>query len=226
MMLPLFVAGIWAADTIASRTGLRLGSRSAAVKRALVIALAVSVALIPVWFERNKKDNLAQTQALVTPHSHGSVDVYWVGSWVIVALVCVCLIPAAAWAGRGIGRRLPVRARRYARGSVPVLLVATVPVLAWFLHRAAEHAYASQVDYTGALVFVHAHSHAFFGGHGSRVPAGPPVTAAPFAPAYQIAHAWQDGLAGQAAGLPAAAVALLWAARRPRGRDQHQQAEN
>jgi hypothetical protein len=98
-------------------------------------------------------------------------------------------------------------------------------VLAWLLHHAAEHAYASQVNNTSALLSVPVHSHAFFGGgHGSRVPAGPPMTPAPFAFAYQIAHALQDGLAGQAIGYPVAVMAL-WSARGLRGRDQHQQAD-
>ena len=149
---------------------------------------------------------------------------YWVSSAVIVALVCVCLVPVAAWAGRGIASRLAAHTPRGAessmRRSVPVLLVAAAPVLAWLLGKAAEHAYASQVDYTSALLFVRVHSHAFFSG-GHEVPAGPPVTAAPFALAYQIAHAFQDGLAGQAAGLPAAFVALLCITRRLR-RGHHQ----
>lgn len=214
MMLPLFAFGIWAADRIANRAGLRSQGRSAAFKRALVIVLVVAVVQIPVWFERNKKDTLAQAQALVTPHSHGSDDVYWVGSAVILALVCACLVPAAAWAGRGIARAIRPRrgAAAFTRRSAPVLLMAAAPVLAWLLRRAAEHAYASQVDYTGALLFVRVHSHAFFGG-GHAPLAGAPVTAAPFAFAYQIAHAFQDGLAGQAAGLPAASMALLRKAR-------------
>src|SRR6266851_2739881 len=91
MTLPLFAAGVWAGDWIADRAGLGLARRSDIFKRALVIVLLVALTLIPVWFERNKADRLARAQALVTPHSHGSVDVYWVGSGVILALVCVCL---------------------------------------------------------------------------------------------------------------------------------------
>jgi len=199
------------------------------MKRALVIVLLVALALMPVWFERNKADNLAQAQALVTPHSHGSVDVYWVGPWVILALVCFCLIPAAVWAGRSITSGLAIRLPRgpgaFARASVLAALVAAVPVLAWLLHQAAEHAYASQVNNTTALLSVPARSHVFAdGGHGSHVPLGPPVTAAPFAFAYQVAHALQDGLAGQAAGYPAAVVAL-WSTRRLRRSDKRQQAD-
>jgi len=238
MMLPLFALGVWAGDRIAHRAGLGQADSPAVFKRALVIAGCVAVALIPVWYERNKTDTLVQTQALVTPHSHGSVDVYWVGSGVIMALVCVCLIPAAAWLSRVVtsprttrppsGRRPPLDPRpphtplrtrlphatsAAVRVPVVVLLVAAGPMLAWLLHQVALHAYASQVDYTSALQLVPVHSHAYFGGHGPHSPGGPSVKAAPFAFGYQIAHALQDGLAGQAAGLPVAFVALLWGAR-------------
>jgi hypothetical protein len=215
MMLPLFAAGIWAGDRIARRAAL--------FNRAVVIVLCVAIALIPVWFERNKKDNLIHAQALVTPHSRGGDDVYWVASAVILALVCVSLVPAAAWAGRVLASRVLAsrvlasramagRLAPWARTSVPVLLVACVPVAAWLLHNAAEHAYASQVNYTSALLSAPVRSHAFFGGgHGPGK--GAPVTAAPFAFLDQTAHALQDGLAGQAAGLPVASIALLWGAR-------------
>lgn len=222
MALPLFAVGIWAGDWIAHRAGSGLAGRSGIFKRALVIAILVAITLLPVWFVRNKTDHLARAQALVTPHSHGSVDVYWVGPGVILALVCVCLVPAAIWAGHSITIRLPHGAGAFAGVSVLLLLVAAVPVLAWLLHLAAERAYASQVNNTSALLAVHVHSHAFYGGHRSRVPAGPPVTSAPFAFAYQIAHALQDGLAGQAAGYPVAVMAL-WTARVPRDRRQRRQ---
>ena len=215
--LPLFAAGIWAGDYAASRAGIGLLKLSDVGKRALLIALLVAVALIPLWYERNKVDTLTQAQALVTPHSHGSIDVYWVGPGVIVALVCVCLAPAAVWAGRGIAGRIRAvlpYGGLLAATLVPLVLVAAVPVAAWWLQHAAGQAYASQVDNTSALLAVHVHSHAFFGtSHGPRALAGPPVEAAPFAFTYQLAHAIQDGLAGQAAGFPVAVMALLWGTR-------------
>jgi len=223
MTIPLFVIGIWAGDRIASRMGLGTVSRPAIFWRALLMALCAAIAIMPVWYERDKTDGLVHAQALVTPHSHGSVDVYWVGSAVILALVCVCLVPATASAGYGIARRMdrrtaarraaPVTARRVlGLGGALVLVFAAAagPVLAWLLHNAAEPAYASQVSYTSALLSVPAHSHAFFGGPHPHVATGAQVTAAPFAVAHQIAHAFQDGLVGQAAGLPVAVTALLW----------------
>jgi hypothetical protein len=199
MMLPLFAAGIWAAD--------RIARRAAPFNRAVVIVLCVALALMPVWFERNKKDHMPQG-GLVTPHSLGGVDVYYVASAVIVALVCVSLVPAAAWAGRALAGRLAP----WARVPVPVLLVACVPVAAWLLHQAAEHAYASQVNDTSALLSAPVRSHAVFGS-GHEAGKGAAVTAAPYAFLDQTAHALQDGLAGQAAGLPVASIALLWGAR-------------
>ena len=233
MTIPLFVVGIWAGDRIAGRAGLGAADRSAIFKRALLIAAAAAVALMPLWYERNKTDGLVQAQALVTPHSRGGVDVYWAGSGVILALVCVCLIPAAGWGVHGIASRLKrgLAARRTARRAtrrvqglggallVVVLAAAAGPALAWLLHNAAEPAYASQVNYTSALLAAPVHSHAFFGGHGPHTTTGAtgatggPVTAAPFAFAHQIAHAFQDGLVGQAAGLPAVVTALMWHAR-------------
>lgn len=227
--LPLFAAGVWAGDYAASRAGIGLAKPSDIGKRAVLIALLAAAALTPLWFERNKVDGLAQAQALVTPHSQGSFDVYWVGPAVIVALVSVCLAPAAIWAGRGItGPLAPVlsdKGRSAARVVLPLLLLAAVPAAAWWLQHTAEYAYASQVDNTSALLATHVHSHAFFGtGHGARALAGPPVRAAPFAFGYQLAHALQDGLAGQAAGFPVAVIALLWGTRGLRGHGRYQQA--
>lgn len=231
MTIPLFAVGVWAGDRIAGRAGLCVANHSAIFKRTLLIVLFAAVALMPVWYERDKTDGLVQTQALVTPHSHGSVDVYWVGPAVIVALACVCLVPVTAWAGHGMATRLkrrwkrrrkrPLAVRRAALATsrrtqglggalVLVLAAAAGAALAWLLHSTAEPAYASQVDYTSALLSIPAHSHAFFGGQHPHTAAGGRVTAAPFAVARQVAHAFQDGLVGQAAGLPVAATALLW----------------
>lgn len=187
---------------------------------------------MPLWYERNKTDGLVHTQALVTPHSRGSVDVYWAGSAVIMALGCVCLISATFWAVHGsVGRlKRQLAARRSAcratrrnpdlGGALVIMLAAPAGLaLAWLLHSAAEPAYASQVDYTSASLSLPVHSHAYFGGHGPYPFAGPgphaagPVTAAPFAFAHQIAHAFQDGLVGQAAGFPVTVMALLWMTR-------------
>jgi MFS family permease len=243
MLVPLFAIGAWAGEWIADRIADRTGSVTI-VRRALVISLCAGVALAPVWFERNKSDDLASTQALTTPRSQGSIDVYSVSPKVIVALSSVCLVAIAIWAGSTLGDRIAgdrtasetesetgsesgsETRSRLARASVLALLVCTAPVLAWLLQRVSQQAYASQVDYTRALLSVPARSHALLAGHaglaghvshaGLAGHAGVPrmpVTAAPFSSVYSVAHAFQDGLADQAAGLPVAAMTLLYLRR-------------
>lgn len=189
MALPLFAVGIWAGDLVARRAG--LGTRHPA-KRALLISLLTALVMSLAWFQIDRTTNPVTAQPLVFPHARDSGDVYWVAPGVIVALCCVCLVPGAIWAGHAIARGA------FARTATLALLVAAAPVCAWVLHQAAEHAYSSQVYYTSA---------ALPSRRGSRLPAQA-ATAAPFAFAYQAAHALQDGLAGQAVGFPIAVMAL------------------
>lgn len=198
--LPLFAASVWAADRIAGRAGLGIAGRADLVRRALLIALFAALAMAPVWFVFNQLDNPVLAQPLVSPHAQDSGDVYSVAPAVIIALACVCLIPAAAWAGSALTRGATVATR------TAVLLVAVAAGLAFacLLHQAAVRGYASQVYYTPANAPA----------PGSAPDTEAPDTAAPYAFAYQAAHALQDGLAGQAAGLPVAAAALLWVTRR------------
>ena len=221
MAAPLFAVAVWAGDRIAGRAGIGsdgIGSdgisarRGDVLKRLLLITLLAALALTPAWLGIDRSDDPVRAQPLVFPHAQDSGDVYWVPGWVVAALVCVCLGPAAAWAGRSLTRRmanrLPGGPRAVARAAVPVLLVAAVPLFAWFLHQAAARAYASQVYYTTAQN-APARSHALAqAADAARLPVSAPVTAAPHAFAYQAAHALQDGLAGQAAGLPVAVIAL------------------
>jgi len=237
LAVPLFAVGIWAGDRIARRAGLGTARPIDAAKRAMVITLLAAMALTPVWFRVDQSDNPMTAQPLIAPHAQDSGDVYWVPRWVVVTLVCACLAPAAVWAGRSLTRCLRAR---LPRGAAPVtclaLLVplAAVPAAAWLLHQAAGHAYASRVYYapsapfaaparSGALAAA-ARSHP-----GQAVTAAPgpqaQVNAAPYAFAYQAAHALQDGLAGQVAGLPVAAIVLLRGTRRPDNRYQHQSAD-
>jgi hypothetical protein len=189
MALPLFAVGIWAGDLIARRAGL---DTRHPVKRALLISLLTALAMSLAWFQIDRTTNPVTTQPLVFPHAQDSGDVYWVAPGVIVALCCVCLVPAAIWAARALARGA------LARAAMLMLLVAAAPLCAWLLHQAAEHAYSSQVYYTSA---------ALSSRHGSRLPAGA-AAAAPFAFAYQAAHALQDGLAGQAVGFPVTIIAV------------------
>src|SRR5262245_6485893 len=232
MALPLFAAAVWTGHWSASRLGLTLAGRADVFKRALLIAAALAVFLIPGWFAYNELASLTQSADLVSSHSHGAgggITKYWVGSVVVYILLLVPLSAAAIWAAYQAGTRyrfrLPKIADLFARGSVIAILLGGIPVLAWFLHQAASRAVSAQVYYTPALQFAHIHSHAFFAAdHGAHLPPpGPPVTAAPFALAYQVARAFQDGLVGQVIGLPVVALVLLWGTRQLRHQDHYQE---
>lgn len=240
LAVPLFAAGIWAGDRIARRAGLGTARPSDAAKRAILVTLLAAMALTPVWFRIDRSDNPVTAQPLIAPHAQDSGDVYWVPGWVIVTLVCACLAPAAVWAGRSLSRCLRAR---LPRGAAPVtgvaLLVplAAVPAAAWLLHQAAGHAYSSRAYYATSTPFAApARSGALAAAtRGARSHPSPAVTAAPspqaqvssapHAFADQAAHALQDGLAGQVAGLPVAAIVLLRGTRRPDDRHQHQPAD-
>ncbi|MBO0836246.1 MAG: hypothetical protein J2P28_12190, partial [Actinobacteria bacterium] len=219
MAVPFFAVGAWAGDVIAARakigTAKHLDVRSkrlALFKRSLLIALVSALALAPAWFAVNKFDNPSQAQPLVVPTAHNSGDVYSVPPGVIVALVCACLIPAALWAGRAIARVMT-----YAKSAslhaavtgatVQALLAAAVPILAWLIYHAASNAYASQVYYPRTPVAaVRRLPPASVPPSASHAGPAPHLPSAPNALVSQAAHALQDGLAGQAVGIPAAAV--------------------
>jgi hypothetical protein len=240
LAVPLFAVGIWAGDRIASRAGLGTARPVDVAKRAVVITLLAALALTPVWFGIDRSDNPVTAQPLIAPQAQDSGDVYWVPRWVVVTLVCACLAPAAVWAGRSLGRRLRAR---LPRGAVPVtcaallVLLAAVPAAAWLLHQAAGHAYASRAYYAPSPLFAASGRSGVLAAanRGARSRPSPAVTAAPgpqdhvssapYAFAYQAAHALQDGLAGQVAGLPVAAIVLLRGTRRPDNRHQHQPAD-
>jgi hypothetical protein len=232
MALPLFAVAVWTGHWAASRLGLTLTSRADVFRRALLIAGALAVFLIPGWFAYNELASLTHSADLVSGHSHGAgggITKYWVSSAVIYMLLLLPLSAATIWAAYRVTTRYRFRLSKIAdlftRGSVIAILLGGIPVLAWFLHQAANRAVSAQVYYTTALQFAHIHSHAFFAAdHGAHLPPpGPPVTAAPFALAYQVARAFQDGLVGQAIGLPVVALVLLWGTSRLRHQDQHQE---
>jgi len=233
MALPLFAIGVLAADWIARRV---LPARDRDGKdqiagRALLITLACALVLAPAWFQVDRTSDPVTAQPLVFPHAVYSGDLYWVASGVIIALACVPLVAFAAWAGyRGTrllaaargrtARWLPGRAAAVGRATVITVLVAAMPVLAWLLHQAAARAYASRVYETSATTLTRPRPRqvepAAQGtpAPGTLAPAsGQPAATAPGAFLDQAAHALQDGLAGQAAGLPVAVAVLLWGTR-------------
>jgi hypothetical protein len=184
--------------------------------------------LIPGWFAHNWLNNLTQSEPLVPVHVHGKTigaNVHWVSDPVVFALLLVPLLGLAGWGGYLIAARVRFRVPRaadiIARAALIAAGIAAAPTVAWFLQKAADRSNSAQVYYTSALLSVHVHSHVLFkDGRAVPLPKGPPVIPAPYAFAYQVAHALQDGLAGMAIGLPVAVIALFWVARRLRARDQ------
>ena len=206
MALPLFVIGVLVAGWIAGRAGIGMDGRADVLKRALLITAACAVVVGPAWFQVDRTEDPVTAQPLVFPHASDSGDVYWVAPAVVVALDCTCLVPLAAWAGHRAGRGLT-------RAMAIAVLVAAMPATAWLLHQAADRAYASRVYETRAPLPVPPRRHMIRSGP-PRAPApSPRAASAPYAFAYQAAHAVQDGLAGQAVGLPIAAAVLLWGGR-------------
>lgn len=228
--MPLVAAAIWAGHLIGDRAGLGSATRLDLVRRALLISGVLAVLLIPGWFIHNEIAGLTQSSDLVASHSHAAshnADSYWVADKVVYSLLLAPLVAAAGWVGYRAAGGLRTRLTRgigvLARSAVVVTLVGAVTGAAWFLHQAANRADSSKVLYTTAAQSALVHSHAFFAkGHGGHLPSSaPPVTAAPFSFAYQIARAFQDGVIAQAIGLPVAVLVLLWGAWLLRDRDRN-----
>jgi hypothetical protein len=226
--LPLFALGIWGGHRIARWRGIGMARRADLLRRALLTAAAVAVVLVPGWFAHNWLDKLTQAEPLVPVHVHGKVigaNLHWVSDPVILALMAVPLLALAGWGGYLIAARarlpLPRTADIAARAALAVAVIAAAPATAWILQKAADRSNSAQVYNTSALLSIHVHSHVRFGdGRVIPLPKGPPVTSAPYAFAYQVAHAFQDALAGLAIGLPVALIALFWIARRLRARER------
>jgi hypothetical protein len=226
--LPLFALGVWAAQRMADWRGIGLGSRADLLRRSLLTAASLAVVLIPGWFAHNWLNNLTQSEPLVPVHIHGKTigaNVHWVSDPVVFALLLVPLLGLAGWGGYLIAARVrfpvPAAADLAARATLIAVGIAAAPAVAWFLQKAADRSNSAQVYYTSALLSVHVHTHVLFkDGRPVTLPKGPPVTPAPYVFAYQVAHAFQDALAGMAIGLPVAIVALFWVARRLRAGDQ------
>jgi hypothetical protein len=228
--LPLFAIGVLAADWIARRLRLGLDHRADVLKRALLVTAMCALVLAPAWFQIDRTDNPVTAQPLVFPQAHDSGDVYWVASAVIIALASACLIPLTAWAGlrltRPLASRPPIQAAAIVRAALIVVLVAATPLLAWLLHRTAERAYASRVYETSSPSSVRPRPHQVPPASSRTPTPSQSEIAAPYAVGYQAAHALQDGLVGQAAGLPVALVVLAWGTGAARtSRTRHEAAE-
>src|SRR5260370_22546394 len=229
--LPLFALGAWAAQRLADARGIGMDSRPDLLKRALLTAAALAIAPVPGWFAHNWLDNLTQSEPLVPAHVHGKTvgaNVHWVSDPVIFALLLIPLLALAGWGSYLIATRvrfpIPSVSDIAARVALIAASIAAAPTAAWYLQKAADRSNSAQVYATSALLSVHVHTHVLFkDGRAVPLPKGPPVTPAPYAFAYQVAHALQDGIAGMAIGLPVAVIALFLVARRLRAPDQQDQ---
>ncbi len=226
--LPLFALGVWSAQRIADWRGIGADGRADLLRRSLLTTASLAVVLIPGWFAHNWLNNLTQSEPLVPVHVHGKTigaNVHWVSDPVVFALLLVPLLGLAGWGGYLIAARvrfrIPAAADIAVRAALIAVSAAAAPAVAWFVQKAADRSNSAQVYYTSALLSVHVHTHVLFkDGRPVALPKGPPVTPAPYVFAYQVAHAFQDALAGMAIGLPVAIVALFWMARRHRAGDQ------
>ena len=232
--LPLFALGVWGGRWIAGRAGIGMARPADLLRRALLTAAVLAVVLVPGWFAHNWLDNLTQAEPLVPVHVHGKTigaNLHWVSDPVILALILVPALALAGWGGYLVATRvrlpLPRATDIAARAALIAAGVAAVPAAAWFLQKAADRSNSAQVYNTSALLSVHVHTHVLLkDGRPVPLPKGPPVTPAPYAFAYQVAHAFQDALAGVAIGLPVALIALFLIASHLRARAQqppHQQ---
>jgi hypothetical protein len=223
MAFPLFAVAVWTGQRVADRLGLAPDDRADSVRRALLIAAAIAVVLVPGWFAYNALANATGGANFSSGHVHGSgagtITKYWVNGSTVYLLLLAPLLAGAVAAGylivARVRFRLPALADRVARGSLVAALGAGVPALAWFLHQAANRAASSQIYNTAAVQLVHIHSHQFFAADkGAHLPPpGPPAPAAPFAFAYQVARAFEDGLVGQVIALPVLLLLLFWTGR-------------
>jgi len=232
LAFPLAAVAVWGGGRIADRLGFRLESVWIAFARAGVIALLFAIALIPGWFLHDDVDRLARTVAVTSGHSHGhggahDDEVHWAGDAVFRALILVPLAAAAVWGGEQAGRRCSAgvaRARSLlVRAGVIGVLLALALISAWWLERAADRADTGPLTYTNALVPgaavrpVPAHTHHRAGAHAHLAAVSVAAVTTEGALGDRVAHAFRDGLAGQAVGLPVLFLAFLWRRRTPVG---------
>jgi hypothetical protein len=222
IVTPVFALAIWAAQWIAGRRGIGIAAARDVAARALLITVCLAIVMIPVWFGHNWLNNLTQSEPLVPVHVHGKTigaNIHWVSDPVVLALIMIPLLALAGWGAYLIAVRVrvpgPKSAAVAAKAALIAVTLAAAPALAWVTQKAADKSNSAQVYATSALLHVHVHSHVLFqNGRLVPLPKGPPVTPAPYEFIYQVAHAFQDGLAGMAIGLPVAIASLAWIARR------------
>jgi hypothetical protein len=156
------------------------------------------------------------TPALHAGHEHGvspPPTASWVGNGVLYLLMSVPLAAAAASVGLRVASKTTARLTGESdvlvRAAVCVGAIALGLVVGLFLQGVAYQA-NGLLTYANGLLVVHAHHVA----HAHLATITDIVVQPPFG--YQLASAAQDGLAGQAIGLPVTFAGLLWLTRRVR----------
>lgn len=227
LAVPFAAAALWAGGWLGSRLGISMAGVSGIFAQASVIALVLAVLLVPAWFGHYAVDSLAPAQALPSAraaipsgqagHLHGvpaPVEVSWVGSGVLYMLMSIPLAAAAVCVSLRVANRLTIRLAGetdvVVRAAVSAGAVALGLALGWFLQGVADQA-SGLLVYANSVHVVQAHHLA----HAHLASVTEAVVRPPFG--YRLAQAAQDGLAGQAIGLPVTFGGLLWLTRRVRG---------
>lgn len=225
LAVPFVAVALWAGGWLGGRLGISMTGASGVFAQASLITLVLAVLLVPAWFGHYAVDSLAPSPAVPAAaahaahagHDHGGPvpppAASWVGGGVLYLLMSVPLAAAAASVGLRVARKTAVRLAGESdvivRVAVSVGAIALGLVVGLFLQGVANQA-NGLLTYGHGLIVVHAHH----GTHAHLATITDVVVQPPFR--YQLASAAQDGLAGQAIGLPVTFAGLLWLTRRMR----------
>jgi len=224
LAVPFAAVALWAGGWLGERLGIRMTNRWDVFAQACLVTLVLAVLLLPAWFAHYAVDSLAPGPVVTVAaahaghagHEHGATPppaASWVGNGVLYLLMSIPLAAAAVCVGQRVARRLMGRPGGetdvVVRVAVSVGAVALALALGWFLQGVASQS-SPLLTYRGVFVVIHEHHHA----HSHVAVITDEVVQPPFG--FQLATAAQDGLAGQAIGLPVTFAGLLWLTRRMR----------
>jgi hypothetical protein len=223
LAVPFAAVALWVSGWLGSRLGIRLTSRWDVFAQACLVTLLLAVLLVPAWFGHYAVDSVAPAPTVQAAaahaghagHEHGATPppaASWVGTGVLYLLMSIPLAAAAVCVGQRVARKLMGRLGEtdvVVRVAVSIGAVALALGLGWFLQGVASQS-NTLLTYRSAFVVVHEHHHA----HAHIATVTEAVVQPPFG--FQLATAAQDGLAGQAIGLPVTFAGLLWLTRRLR----------
>lgn len=221
LAVPFVAVALWVAGWLGGKLGVRMTGRWDVFVQACLVTLVLAVLLVPAWFGHYAINSLAPGPVVVTAaahagHEHGAAPppaASWLGNGVLYLLMSIPLAAAAVCVGQRVARRLMGRlggeTDAVVRAAVSVGAVALALGVGLFLQGVANQA-DTLVTYRGVFTVIHEHHHA----HSHVATVTDQVVPTPLG--YQIATAAQDGLSGQAIGLPVTFAGLLWLTRRMR----------